>query len=96
MSEDYAKQIDDLRVWFRERLPAHGQISLTKDQWKAGVDSLTGYHADLVRAAHIEWLTTRKYELSYNQTCVAFFGAADDCDLLDVEPPHQTTTSGGE
>lgn len=64
-----------------------GKISLTKGEWKAGTDSLENYHADLVRAAVIEWLTTRKYELSYNQMCVAFFGAADDCDLLDVVDP---------
>lgn len=85
MSEQYAKQINDLRAWFGERLPALPKISLTRDEWKAGTDSLKNYHADLVRGAFIEWLTMRKYELSYNQMCVAFFGAADDCGVLEVQ-----------
>lgn len=85
MSREYAKQIDDLREWFKQRLPALGKTSLTDDEWKAGTDSLKNYHADLVRGAFIEWLTMRQYELSYNQMCVAFFGAADDCDVLEVK-----------
>lgn len=88
MSEEYAKQINDLREWFKQRLPALGKISLTHDEWKAGTDSLKNYHADLVRGAFIEWLTIRRYEPSYNQMCVAFFGAADDCGVLDVKEPQ--------
>lgn len=84
MTERCAKEIDDLRSWFSRRLPSLPKFTLTRDKWKAGTDSLNGYHADLVRGAFIEWLTMRKYELSYNQMCVAFFGAADDCDVMEV------------
>jgi hypothetical protein len=60
------------------------KVTLTEDQYKAGTDSLDRYHSDLVQAAFIEWLTMRKYELSYNQSCVAFFSAAKDLGLLEI------------
>lgn len=88
MSERYVKEINDLREWFKQRLPALGKIKLTEAQWEAGTDSLEDaelpYHRDLVRYAFIERLTMRKYDLSYNQICVAFFGAAEECSLLEI------------
>lgn len=87
MGERYAKEVNDLREWLKQRLPALGKIKLTEAQWKAGTDSLEDaelpYHRDLVRGAFIEWLTMRKYELSYSQMCCAFFGAAEECGVFE-------------
>jgi hypothetical protein len=94
MGERYAKEINDLREWLKLRLPALGKFKLTRDQWEAGTDSLKNYHADLIRDAFIEWLTTREYELSYNQMCAAFFAAADACDVMEVDPPRTNSTQG--
>jgi len=96
VSERYAKEVEDLRAWFMERLPVCGSISLTTDQYKAGCDSLAGLHHDLVRASSTEWLTKRRYELSYNQTCCAFFGAAKALNLLIVDGQQPTAPPTGE
>jgi len=85
-SDNYTKQIEDLRDWYKQRLPVFGKIILSEDEYKAGTDSLGGFHADLVKAAFVEWLSMRKYQLSYNQGCVAFFSAAKDLELLKVQP----------
>lgn len=92
MTERYTQEVNDLREWFKQRLPAFGKIVLTEDEYKAGTDSLKGFQADLVRAAFVEWLAMRRYELSYNQGCIAFFGAAKDCELLEVNPNDQSNS----
>jgi hypothetical protein len=93
MSDDYVKQIEDLRDWYKERLPAFGKVVLSADEYKTGTDSLEGFHGDLVKAAFVEWLSMRKYELSYNQSCVAFFSAAKDLELLEVVNEAATETN---
>jgi hypothetical protein len=84
VSDKYKQQIADLTDWFVERLPALGPVVLTEGEHKVGVDSLSGDHAELAREAFDVWLSERRYELSYNQTCNAFFAAAGRCGLLDV------------
>lgn len=78
MSDKYRNQIADLAEYFRLRLPACGPLTLTPKQRSAGVDSLSGLHKGLVSSACTEWLLTRKYDLSYNQVCIAFFTALDN------------------
>lgn len=76
-SQRYQDEIKALTEYFSLRLPACGPLTLTPEERSAGVDSLKGLHADLVRGAFVEWIAIRDYELSYNQTCIAFFTALD-------------------
>lgn len=91
MSGRYSKEVDDLRVWLAERLPALGPFTMTRDDYQAGVDKLPQTHTELRREATNEWLTARDYELSYNQMCQAFFAAANDLKLLTVEADNDKT-----
>lgn len=83
-SERYTSEVEALTDYFKERLPACGPVVLTRDQYRAGTDSLDGLHKMLVSGAFVEWLAKRSYELSYNQGCNAFFAAARALDLLTV------------
>lgn len=84
MSESYVQHIYELMGWFLPRLRALGAVRLTKAQYEAGTDSLPAAHAALVREAHTEWLSSRNYELSYNQMNQAFFGVLLDIGYLTV------------
>jgi hypothetical protein len=83
-SEKYNTEVSVLVDYYCQRLPACGPIALTEAEYKRGVDSLAGLHADLVRGSFVEWLSQRNYELSYNQTCSAFFTAAQKLNLLSI------------
>lgn len=74
MSENYLDQIDTLTKWFKDRISC--PIKLTETEYKIGVDALIGYPRKLTKTAFQLWLTTKQYELSYSQMCVAFFRAA--------------------
>lgn len=93
MSERYQKEVSDLVDWYAARLPACGPLSLTQDEYKRGTDALTGNHATLARAAFVEWLAMRNYELSYNQCCSAFFEAAKRTRLLSVTGARESLSS---
>lgn len=71
----YEMEVRLLTNYFRERLAVCGPLAMTDERRKIGTDSLTGLHGDLVRGSFVEWLAMRNYELSYNQTCKAFFAA---------------------
>lgn len=83
-SQRYTDEIEALTEYFKERLPACGPVALTREEYQTGTDSLTGLHKMLVGGAFVEWLAKRKYELSYNQGCNAFFAAARLLNLLTV------------
>lgn len=91
----YDEEVDALKEWFIERLPAFGKIKLTPDEYSAGVDSLKSYHASLRDAACVEWLAMRNYELSYNQACLGFFMAAKELNLLEVAEASDTSDAAG-
>jgi hypothetical protein len=93
-SDNYQKQVNDLRAWFATRLPALGPIELSHAEIEGGIDSLTGEHKNLTDTAFNEWLTERNYELSYNQMCNAFFEAVCECDLLNIGQPTTPATEG--
>lgn len=84
MTGNYNEQVENLTHWYKQRLPVCGPFVLTYDQYAAGVDSLTGKHAQLRDAGFIEWQAIKSYELSYNQGCVAFFTAANALKLLTI------------
>lgn len=86
MSGRYSEEVDALRDWYAERLPALGPFTMTQGDYNAGTDRLPHSHSHLPRKAFNEWLTDRQYELSYNQSCQAFFAAANSLKLLTVEP----------
>jgi hypothetical protein len=74
----YQDEVKALTEYFTARLPVCGPLTLTDAERSRGVDSLKGLHSDLVRDAFVEWLAIRNYELSYNQTCIAFFTALEE------------------
>ena len=85
MSGRYSEEVDALRQFFTERLPELGSFTMSQSDYSAGVDKL-GFPRDaLIEIASAEWLASRNYELSYNQMCQAFFGAANDLKLIIVE-----------
>lgn len=85
MSGRYSKEVDDLREWFKERLAQMPRLILSRADYEAGVDKLMHpSHALLISHANVEWASNRRYELSYNQMCQAFFAAARDLEMLTV------------
>lgn len=90
-SQRYTDEMEALTEYFKERLPVCGPVTLTRDEYGAGTDSLTGLHKLLVGGAFVEWLAVRNYELSYNQGCNAFFAAARLLGLLTVSDESDAT-----
>lgn len=84
MSERYKQEITDLQAWFEKRLQGE-QVTLTEAEYQAGTDSLPEPFKRMVQTAFDEWLTERRYELSYNQMCKGFFGAAKAVGALVVK-----------
>jgi hypothetical protein len=83
-STRYQDEIVALTEWFKARLPPLGAIVLSQSEYSSGVDALKGAHRELRKEASRVWNEQRKYDLSYNQMCVAFFAAAHACGLLAV------------
>lgn len=83
----YSEEVDALKAWYAERLPALGPFTMSQSDYDAGIDSLPESHTGLAQEAFNEWITNRKYELSYNQSCQAFFAAANSLKLLTVDQP---------
>jgi hypothetical protein len=75
-SELYNKQVTDLTAWFTVRLNDTPRRSISKSDYLMGVDSLPEQLSVIVKEAFDTWIRDRKYELSYNQMCNAFFQAA--------------------
>jgi hypothetical protein len=86
-SERYTSEVSALADWLAERLPALGPLRVTSAEFLVGTDSLADPHAALCDEAFRHWLDIRKYELSYNQMCNAFFAAARDAGVLEVSDP---------
>ena len=76
MSELYEQQIKDLTAWFKDRIAAFDPFDMTRGDYKAGIDKLPKNYHGLTTEAFDLWLSEKHYELSYNQMCKAFFGAA--------------------
>jgi hypothetical protein len=83
--EDYIKQINDLREWFKNELKSFPVLEMSRASYRGGVDSLPENYRQLTNRAFNVWLDEKRYELSYNQMCQAFFRAANDLGLLKVE-----------
>lgn len=77
----YNKQVVDLTNWFYERLKGE-TIEITREDHKRGIDTLSPEFNQLAKDAFDEWGNDRDYELSYNQLCIAFFGAAESADAI--------------
>lgn len=83
--ESYTKQINDLREWFKNEMKFFPVLEMSQAEYKGGTDNLPENYALLRDRAFNIWLNEKRYELSYNQMCVAFFRAANDLGLLKVE-----------
>lgn len=77
MSDLYIKQINDLQEWYEKELEKLPEFTMTEAEYKNGVDSLPEPYLSLTTEAFNEWLKEKNYELSYYQTCNAFFQAAN-------------------
>lgn len=82
--DNYRQQVLDLKEWFKKRLQGE-TVTLTTEEYASGTDSLPEPFKRMVQVAFDEWLTERKYELSYNQMCLAFFHAAQEVGALDTD-----------
>lgn len=80
----YGYQIDELAEWFTDKVAPWKHVEISKEQRNSGVDSVPDILRAIVEEASREWGAVRKYELSYNQMCVAFFAAWDK--LQDSTP----------
>ncbi len=83
--EDYIKQINDLREWFKSEMKYFPILEMSQSEYSGGVDYLPENYGQLRDRAFNIWLNERHYELSYNQMCQAFFRAANDLGLLNIE-----------
>lgn len=81
-SSHYGKQIDDLIAWFTNRIKDRAPIQLSEDEYRMGVDKLPDDLKELTKEAFSIWLNEKRYELSYNQVCIAFFEAAYQVGIL--------------
>lgn len=72
----YGYQIDKLAEWFADKIAPWKHVEISKEQRSSGVDSVPDILRAIAEEAFREW-GARRYELSYNQTCVAFFAAWD-------------------
>jgi len=80
----YADEVAALTAWFRPKL--EGQtLRISAAQHHQGTDGLPEPFHGMVTEAFDEWLYNRNYELSYNQMCVAFYGAAMLEEVLTIE-----------
>lgn len=93
MSGRYSKEVNDLIAWFEERLPEKGAFVMSQADYQTGVDALKSPQHSLVNVAFTEWLSARQYDLSYNQTCQAFFAAAKNLNLLTIGQRQETATA---
>lgn len=90
----YTEEVGQLTGWFRNRLEPLNAFQMTEEDYQRGVDKLPKNLNALTREAFQHWLTQRKYELSYSQTCSAFFGAALALGKLTLIPRHPTFRLG--
>lgn len=81
MSPLYESKVRELKAWYVEKLPALGEIRMSRADYGYGTDRVPKSHEELVMQAFKLFLDGG-YELSYNQQCVAFFGAARKLGLL--------------
>lgn len=84
MSPRYEKEVADLTEWFKAKLAELPEFKITQMEYNAGVDLTGPPYIKLAGEAFDEWLSKRNYELSYNQMCMAFFGAAKEIGKLTV------------
>jgi hypothetical protein len=84
MTERYGQEIEVLKQWYKANLAAFPLLVLTGDEYKSGTDSLKGGYQAVVSYAFWKWLHERRYELSYNQGCNAFFQALREMGKLEV------------
>lgn len=81
----YKKQIEDLRVWFQEKLKPLPEIRMSRAQYQTGFDAIENETVKaLIAEAFNIWLNDKKYELSYNQMNQGFFWALTDLQKLNI------------
>jgi hypothetical protein len=83
-SDMYNKQVNDLIAWFSEKVAEMPLLEMSREEYRSGVDELSGEWKKLTNAAEREWRETRKYELSYNQMSTAFFRAVRAANKLKI------------
>jgi len=85
MNEKYILMIELLTHWYEENIKYFPSIKLTEEGYKAGTDSIKEkeYIAVINHAFH-KFLYEFKYELSYNQSCNAFFAAMKNLNKLEM------------
>jgi len=82
----YHKMTTELDAWFVARLTGRAEsIRMTPESYRVGCDALKeGDLRAMVKEADEVWKKEKNYELSYSQTCVAFFGAANRLGIIEV------------
>lgn len=84
----YEDEVAQLVGWFENRLRGRPSFQMTEEDHRSGTDALPEDLASLVKEAFGHWLKTRKYELSYNQLCRAFFVAAKASGKITLVSKH--------
>lgn len=85
MSKLYRDTVNSLYAWFKQEIVLYPDICLTETEYNRGVDALAEPYKSLLDYAFQKWLYAYKYELSYSQTCSAFFAAAEEFGKLKVQ-----------
>ena len=86
LSDRYIAETNALHYHFVAKMAELPPISLTEAARRVGTDCLPegSQHRAMVDEAFQEWLTSRDYELSYNQMCIAFFMAGETTERVLV------------
>lgn len=83
MSEKYLQQITDLTAWFVGRFANLPPLAMTDGDIALGCDAVKDEaYRRIIAESFGEWLNERSYELSYSQTCSAFFAALTESNKL--------------
>lgn len=91
-SREYGKEIDILAAWFHDKIEPWQHMEISEEQRKNGVDDIPEILKEITLEAFREWGRSRSYELSYNQTCIAFFAAWDKVQ----DKAHEDEAGGGD
>lgn len=83
--DQYTAEMQDFQAWLWRAMADFSPVTISRDDYRKGVDALPDSIKMLVSAGYQLWLDSRHYELSYNQCCKACFAAMRKRGILTVE-----------
>jgi hypothetical protein len=86
MSEEkYRETVELLTKWYKESMKNFPPLKITRASYTDGTDSIVDRcFVVLIEYTFYKFLYDYKYEISYNQNCIAFFSAIRNLGKLEI------------